>query len=218
MNSENQSPPAKKKKDSEKEIKRVVVSREEWEKHRESVEGEKPSDKRDHRHVYCPSCGKIHETESKFCEYCGEDLEAVILKFKTKRLPIKYDVEVDRIQPERPRKARNYVLLYLLFLTLISFTIWMGVYAFNQIQHKIWAYFMFGFLVLISVISYIIFYPYLPNRRRWCYDSPSYSSSQCFRSSSRTYRGCGGRDCNACEGCEACGGAFQGCGDCGECR
>ena len=40
--------------------------------------------------LYCANCGKVHESESKFCEYCGFDLKEAILRFKQRRLPIKY--------------------------------------------------------------------------------------------------------------------------------
>ena len=41
--------------------------------------------------LFCANCGKVHESESKFCEYCGFDLKEAILRFKQKQLPIKYD-------------------------------------------------------------------------------------------------------------------------------
>jgi len=40
--------------------------------------------------LYCPKCGKKHFSANKHCQYCGENLEIIILKLKQKHLPIKY--------------------------------------------------------------------------------------------------------------------------------
>lgn len=43
--------------------------------------------------LYCPKCGKKHLVVDRYCQYCGEDLENVILRLKRKNLPIKYQEE-----------------------------------------------------------------------------------------------------------------------------
>ena len=204
---EPESPTVKEKKDSEKEIKRQVVSPEDWEAHRKSVDGERPSDKRVSKNVYCPSCGKLHKTESRYCLFCGNDLEEVILKFKKKRLPIKYDVKKEKVKRD---KLRSYVLVYSLLFSTMALVGVMANYIFGRDLHKIWAYILFGVFLIALVFVYILSYPLLPSRGG-CYGTPSYSSTSCYCPSSRTCRGC---DCGDCGGCE---GACEGCGDCGDC-
>jgi hypothetical protein len=43
--------------------------------------------------LYCPKCGKEHITADRYCQYCGADLENVILKFKQKNLPVRFNGE-----------------------------------------------------------------------------------------------------------------------------
>jgi len=52
--------------------------------------------------LYCPKCGKKHGSANKHCQYCGENLEIIILKLKQKHLPIKY-----RITPQDEEKAKE---------------------------------------------------------------------------------------------------------------
>ncbi len=40
--------------------------------------------------LFCPKCGSKHDTNDKYCQYCGEDLEEIILEYKSKKLPIRY--------------------------------------------------------------------------------------------------------------------------------
>jgi len=40
--------------------------------------------------LYCPKCGSKHDTSDRYCQYCGEDLEEVIVQYKSKQLPIRY--------------------------------------------------------------------------------------------------------------------------------
>ena len=100
-------------KDSEREktseIKPVVISKEEWEEHRETSKADQPPVKQDKRNLYCTSCGKLHESESKFCQYCGYDLESAILRFKGKRLPIKFD---QSLPPEEKDKELEGMEFY----------------------------------------------------------------------------------------------------------
>ncbi|MHA1953502.1 MAG: zinc-ribbon domain-containing protein [Candidatus Heimdallarchaeaceae archaeon] len=43
--------------------------------------------------VFCPNCGNKHEKSGKFCQYCGANLEDVIMDYKNDRLPVKYQTE-----------------------------------------------------------------------------------------------------------------------------
>ncbi|NPD89770.1 MAG: zinc-ribbon domain-containing protein [Asgard group archaeon] len=47
--------------------------------------------------LICPKCGKKHDSSEKNCMYCGENLEDLIIQYKTDRLPIKSSQPV----PER---------------------------------------------------------------------------------------------------------------------
>jgi uncharacterized OB-fold protein len=204
--------PEKEKKASKKEIKRVIVSKDDWEEHREKIEGERATPKRQARipqQVFCPECGKAHESESKFCQYCGYDLEAAILRYKNKRLPIKYDVD-----EERPRRAKAgvYVLVYLVVLTMSAIVVGLGVFTFGRNSDKIWGYVLFGLAVIVYIIVYFLSYPYLPSRSG-CYGS-GYRSSSC---SSSSCDACGDACGGACQNCDACGGECQDCGDCFDC-
>ena len=42
----------------------------------------------------CTNCGKLHKSSGKHCEFCGTNLEDEILKYKEKKLPIKYEKSV----------------------------------------------------------------------------------------------------------------------------
>jgi len=39
----------------------------------------------------CPNCEKEHSSNDRFCSYCGEDLEEIILAFKEKQLPVSFN-------------------------------------------------------------------------------------------------------------------------------
>ncbi|MHA1516181.1 MAG: hypothetical protein ACTSPF_11660 [Candidatus Heimdallarchaeaceae archaeon] len=41
--------------------------------------------------LFCPSCEKEHTSNTKNCEFCGTNLESVILEFKQKNLPVKFN-------------------------------------------------------------------------------------------------------------------------------
>lgn len=43
--------------------------------------------------VFCPNCGNKHEKSGKFCQFCGANLEEVIMDYKNDRLPVKYQTE-----------------------------------------------------------------------------------------------------------------------------
>jgi ribosomal protein L32 len=41
--------------------------------------------------LFCPTCGKQHLSNDRYCEYCGNDLEEHILRYKSQQMPIKYN-------------------------------------------------------------------------------------------------------------------------------
>jgi len=43
--------------------------------------------------LYCPKCGKEHKTADRNCQYCGADLKNIILKFKQKNLPVRFNAK-----------------------------------------------------------------------------------------------------------------------------
>ena len=47
--------------------------------------------------LYCPNCGKLHESAEKFCMFCGDNLESLILEYKNQRLPVK----IENTAPQR---------------------------------------------------------------------------------------------------------------------
>ena len=40
--------------------------------------------------IFCPNCGQKHTASGRYCENCGTDLEEIILQYKNKQLPIRY--------------------------------------------------------------------------------------------------------------------------------
>ena len=109
--------------------------------------------------IYCPQCGKLHESEGKFCEYCGYDLEDVILQYKDKRLPVRFQYEPPPTQPlppgqtidTKPRKEFGKtrwfisIIVLLIFIGLITFASLSGVPIFISIILGILIY--AGFLI-----------------------------------------------------------------------
>ena len=57
--------------------------------------------------LHCSNCGKLHESDSKNCEYCGNDLKEAILRFKQRRLPIKYAESIPS-QKKREREQATF--------------------------------------------------------------------------------------------------------------
>jgi hypothetical protein len=59
--------------------------------------------------VFCPNCGNKHEKSGKFCQYCGANLEEVILDYKNERLPVKYQSESAQSGPyQQGPQQRTY--------------------------------------------------------------------------------------------------------------
>ena len=49
--------------------------------------------------IFCPNCGSKHTAKGKFCEYCGHDLESVIVQYKNDKLPVRYQAPVQKSGP-----------------------------------------------------------------------------------------------------------------------
>ncbi len=41
--------------------------------------------------IYCPGCGKKHVTNDRYCLTCNTDMEPIILEYKAKYLPVKFN-------------------------------------------------------------------------------------------------------------------------------
>ena len=61
------------------------------------------------KELYCPKCGKKHDSANKHCQYCGEDLEFIILKLKQKHLPIKYQIETPHLDEEEMQEIEKNI-------------------------------------------------------------------------------------------------------------
>ncbi|MHA1515730.1 MAG: hypothetical protein ACTSPF_09360 [Candidatus Heimdallarchaeaceae archaeon] len=62
--------------------------------------------------LYCPKCGKKHGSANKHCQYCGENLEFIILKLKQKHLPIKYQIETPHLDEEKMQEIEKNISEY----------------------------------------------------------------------------------------------------------
>lgn len=61
--------------------------------------------------IFCPNCGSKHTSNGRFCQYCGTDLEEIILQYKNKQLPVRYQATsysgpTTQQQPQ-PQKYRS---------------------------------------------------------------------------------------------------------------
>ena len=57
----------------------------------------------------CTKCRKPHESEAKFCFFCGADLEEAILEYKQQHLPVKFEQKIPPhlIEQEVERRRIN---------------------------------------------------------------------------------------------------------------
>ncbi len=57
----------------------------------------------------CTKCRKPHESEAKFCYFCGADLEDAILEYKQQHLPVKFEQKIPPhlIEQEAERRRTN---------------------------------------------------------------------------------------------------------------
>ncbi len=52
--------------------------------------------------IFCFNCGQKHESQGKYCAYCGTDLEKKILDYKNKNLPIRYEYRQPKEEYQKP--------------------------------------------------------------------------------------------------------------------
>ncbi|OLS31842.1 MAG: hypothetical protein HeimAB125_14910 [Candidatus Heimdallarchaeota archaeon AB_125] len=157
--------------------------------------------------IFCSKCGKLHETEGKICENCGEDLEGSILRYKQKHLPIKYE-NASKIPPnmdeetykkqkaKAERREKTQVVFAILtlgfgvgLLLIVIFANWA-----NQVFISLTI--LLGLVFLVSIVT---------------------TASLSSKSKGRTGTGCcSGSDCSGCDcgGCN-CADCAGDCGDCG---
>ena len=57
--------------------------------------------------LFCPNCGSKHEVNGRYCEYCGSDLEEIILQYKRKKLPVRYQAETQHSGPYQERATQS---------------------------------------------------------------------------------------------------------------
>ena len=50
--------------------------------------------------IFCPCCGNAHSSNKRYCSFCGEDLEEIILDYKNKHLPIAFNN--DKLKKAQP--------------------------------------------------------------------------------------------------------------------
>ena len=64
--------------------------------------------------VFCPNCGKKHDTTGKYCQYCGQDLEEVIMRYKNENLPVRYQASSDQSETYHsgPQQSGPYQTTY----------------------------------------------------------------------------------------------------------
>ena len=60
--------------------------------------------------IYCPSCGKEHTSNERYCAFCGADLEPIILKFKEKHLPLSFNNGKKQKIPDDPKTPDEWEL------------------------------------------------------------------------------------------------------------
>ena len=59
--------------------------------------------------LFCPSCGNKHNIASKYCKFCGENLEEIILELKQKHLPIRYETRAAPQDEEKVKEIEKYI-------------------------------------------------------------------------------------------------------------
>lgn len=58
--------------------------------------------------LFCPNCGKQHNTSERYCSFCGEDLSEAILQYKDKRLPVKLNHTAPEKRAEPLEESAKY--------------------------------------------------------------------------------------------------------------
>ncbi len=54
--------------------------------------------------LFCTKCGKVHESQSEFCEYCGYDLKLAIQRFKEKQICEKHEEKLPPLETSKETK------------------------------------------------------------------------------------------------------------------
>jgi predicted nucleic acid-binding Zn ribbon protein len=174
--------------------------------------------------VYCPNCGKAHEKNGRFCENCGNDLEEVILRYKRRHLPIKYQQEgpAKGVKPEEssrvytqgpsdigpsdidkpPRRKRTTALSIFSILFLIT-AAGLAAYVISMDILELWGFVLIGVFGVLFLLTSITSSVLRPRRRGFWYNCCYGCDADC---------GCSGSECSGCSDCGDCG-----CGDCGDC-
>ncbi len=162
--------------------------------------------------VFCPNCGKKHAAEGKFCEYCGTDLEQVILRYKQRKLPIKYQTE-PKAPPYQPhpgqpiakiqKEKQKPVQLFFRISTLLLLVALILLFVFLR-NYQLWHFILMGVLGVLFIIASITNLIISPSRS---------TGTGCWSSDCSGCGDCGGCSCADCS--SDCGGCD--CGDCGGC-
>ncbi|MHA1954747.1 MAG: hypothetical protein ACW96U_12455 [Candidatus Heimdallarchaeaceae archaeon] len=172
------------------------------------------------KEIFCPNCGQIHKSEGQFCEYCGNDLEKVILQFKQDQLPIRYQAAertqtyqqgpVSQQRPERVsggRRSSSARISSIIFM--IASGVILILYFFTGFLPTFIFYVLIGIFGVSFLISSMISSAVNPRRH---YRRSSYCYGPCY---------CSGNECDSCDACSSsgcdCGDCGGGCGDCGDC-
>ena len=108
--------------------------------------------------VFCPNCGKKHAAEGKFCEYCGTDLEQVILRYKQRKLPIKYQTE-PKAPPYQPiteslKKKRKPIHTIFRISSLLLLVAVILLFSFLR-NYQPWHFILLGVLGVLFLITSI---------------------------------------------------------------
>jgi hypothetical protein len=54
--------------------------------------------------LFCTKCGKLHESQSEFCEYCGYSLKEAIQRFKEKEMSKKHEEKLPSLETTKEAK------------------------------------------------------------------------------------------------------------------
>ena len=153
--------------------------------------------------IFCPKCGQEHTSTKRYCKNCGNDLEEVILRFKQKYLPIKYNGTVPQSKGGRPQKSGvGTAAIVFGILTILSGVAEILVLIFADWSNSLYITLsiIFGLMLLISFVTVSVL------------SNCCCTSSDCSGCTGCDCGGCGVGDCAS--GCGDCAGACDGCSGC----
>ena len=160
--------------------------------------------------IFCPSCGKEHQSNNRYCTYCGADLENVILKFKEKQMPVSYNngktgrVQVVGTDPESyhgptkrvpRRRTKNslgvFTVILIMALVAVGVIYWNNPSVFEfggYVASEIFMYIMIG----LGVLFFLSFLPMMvaSNRYRSGGRSTCTSGRRYYRGGGSTFWDC----------------------------